>query len=296
MDSTQTTVLANCPLCGTTADSATPLATYAELTWVRCPICDLIYKRSEAPDAGAVDFYEGGYFGTGDQGRRYTQRRARRIQKSRNQILDVLNHVPGGPLLDIGCSMGYTLEAARSLGLPATGADISEFAIRTCRELGFRAEKGVLGQMPFAAGEFDIVTMKHVLEHTPDPRSALRDVRRILSPGGALFIAVPHGGNRKVRTQPQSYQYFVPSRHGREHFVYYTPATMTRMLTDEGFAVRRVNPELLHRRAPALRRLGETVAAPFRAVGQVLTDVVQARKEFWLVAVKTGDGASRSAA
>lgn len=295
MDSAQPIVMANCPLCGTSADSANPVASYPELTWVRCPRCSLIYKRSETPDAAAAGFYEGGYFGTGDQGRRYTQRRARRIQKSRNQILDVLNHAAPGALLDIGCSMGYTLEAARSLGLPATGADISDFAIRTCRELGFRAEKGVLGQMPFRDGEFGIVTMKHVLEHTPDPRSALRDVRRILVPGGALFIAVPHGGNRKVRTQPQTYQYFVPSRHGREHFVYYTPETMGRLLTEEGFAVRRVNPALVHRRAPPLRRLAETAAAPFRAIGQALTDAAQARKEFWVVAAKTADEASRPA-
>lgn len=291
----QPIVLAACPLCGTAADGATPIASYAELTWVRCPRCELIYKRSESPDSGAADFYEGSYFGTGEQGRRYTQRRKRRIQKSRNQILDVLNFVPGGPLLDIGCSMGYTLEAARSLGLTATGADISDFAIRTCRELGFRAEKGLLGQMPFRDGEFGIVTMKHVLEHTPDPRSALRDVRRILTPGGALFIAVPHGGNRKVRSQPQTYQYFVPARHGREHFVYYTPETMTRLLSEEGFAVRRVNPALVHRRAPALRRLGESAIAPFRAIGQALTDAIQARKEFWLVAVKNDGEASRPA-
>ena len=281
----QPPVLTRCPLCDAGVETTRVVATYPELTWVRCD-CGLIYKRSEHPDPAAVDFYEGGYFGTGEQGRKYTQRRKRRVQKSRNQILDLLNHAPPGPLLDIGCSMGYTLEAARSLGLTPTGSDISEFALEQCRALGFRAERGELGRLPFADGEFGLVTMKHVLEHTPDPRAALREVRRVLRPGGGLFIAIPHGGYGKSLRRPQESQFYLPARHGREHFVYYTPATLTRLLEGEGFRVARVNPALLHRRAGAARRVGEALAAPFRALGQALVDVVQARKEFWLVAVR----------
>jgi hypothetical protein len=47
-----------------------------------------------------------------------------------------------------------------------------------------------------------------------------------------------------------------------------------------------VNPALVHHRAGAARRAGEALAAPFRALGQALVDVLQARKEFWLVAVR----------
>jgi SAM-dependent methyltransferase len=285
MSQTQPPVLSACPLCGAGVESTRIVATYPELTWVRCS-CGLIYKRSELPDPKAVDFYEGGYFGTGDQGRRYTQRRQRRVQKSRNQILDLLNHAPPGPLLDIGCSMGYTLEAARSLGLTPTGSDISEFAIGECRSLGFRAERGELGRLPFADGEFTLATMKHVLEHTPDPRSALREVRRVLRPGGGLFIAIPHGGYGKSLRRPQQSQFYLPQRHGREHFVYYTPRTLTKLLENEGFRVARVNPALIHRRAGTARRLGEVLAAPLRALGQAFVDAIQARKEFWLVAVR----------
>jgi SAM-dependent methyltransferase len=285
MPSDQPIVLSHCPLCGTSVTSARPVATYAELSWVRCP-CDLIYKRSEIPDPKSADFYEGGYFGTGDQGRRYTQRRARRVQKSRNQILDLLNHAPAGPLLDIGCSMGYTLQAARELGLTPTGSDISEFALSECRSLGFRAERGELGKLPFADGEFSLVTMKHVLEHTPDPRSAVREVRRVMRAGGGLFIAIPHGGYGKSLRRPQESQFYLPSRHGREHFVYYTPTTLTKLLESEGFLVVRVNPALVHRHASLPRRFGETLLAPLRALGQAAIDAAQARKEFWLVALR----------
>lgn len=284
----QPVVLDRCPLCAAGVGESRPLAQYEELTWVACR-CGLIYKHAERPDPAAADFYEGGYFGEGEQGRRYTRRLGRRVQKSRNQILDLLNHAPPGPLLDIGCSMGYTLRAARELGLTPTGSDISEFALKTCREQGFRAERGELGALPFADGEFALVTMKHVLEHTPKPREALREVRRVLRPGGGLFIAIPHAGYGKARRNPQQSGFYLPARHGREHFVYYTPETLTRMLVSEGFRVARVNPALLHRRAPAARKVGEALVAPLRALGQALVDLAQARKEFWLVAVKTAE-------
>jgi len=279
----QRDVLTACPLCASAA--ARPLAVYPELTWVSCD-CGLIYKRSEVPDPAVAEFYESGYFGAGEQGRRYTQRTRRRIQKSRNQILDVLNVVPPGPLLDIGCSVGYTLRAARELGLSPTGSDLSQYAIRSCREQGFRAEAGELSKLPFADGEFGIVTMKHVLEHTPDPRAALREVHRVLKAGGGLFIAIPHAGYRKARRAPQASRYYLPAAHGREHFVYYTPATLTRLLEQEGFAVKAVNPQLLHRRAGLPRQLGEALVAPLRWIAQRLADALGLRKEFWLVAVR----------
>ena len=282
-DVPQPIVMAACPLCRST--QAAPLATYPELTWVRCG-CNLIYKRSEHPDPASDGFYESGYFGAGEQGRRYTQRTRRRVQKSRNQILDALNFVTPGPLLDIGCSVGYTLQAARALGLEATGSDLSHYAIETCRGQGFRAEVGELSRLPFQDGEFAVVTMKHVLEHTPDPRSALREVRRVLRPGGGVFIAIPHAGYHKAVRDPQASRYYLPAAHGREHFVYYTPTTLSRLLQEEGYRVVAVNPRLLHRSVSWPRRVAELLVAPLRYITQRVADGRGLRKEFWLVAVR----------
>ncbi len=273
-----------CPLCRGT--SFRTIATYPELEWVECN-CGLIYKRAESADVRPPDFYEGGYFGEGEQGRRYTKRRARRVQKSRHQILDMLNYAPPAPLLDIGCSVGYTLQAARELNIEPAGADVSEYAVKACREQGFRAEVGTLDQLPFADGTFGLVTMKHVIEHTPQPRAALAEVRRVLRPGGAIFIAVPQAAYWKARLWPQNYHYFLPQHHGIEHYVYYTPRTLARLLREEGFRTVRVNPALWHRHVPPLRRLGQMLGAPFRGLGQALVDSAHQRKEFWLTALRS---------
>ena len=275
-------VMPRCPFCG--GEDHSILARYPELVWVRCA-CGGIYKRWQRPGQLAADFYESAYFGAGSGGRAYTRRGRRRVAKSRHQILDVLNHAPRGPLLDIGCSMGYTLRAARDLGLDATGTDISRHAVETCRRLGFRALPGRLDTLPFADAAFGIVTMKHVLEHTPDPRRALAEVRRVLRPGGGLFVAVPHAGYHRARRDPQRSKYFLPHAHGGEHHVYYTPATLARLLRDCGFTVARMHPALLHREAAWPLWIAQLVLAPVRALAQAVANTLDLRKEFWVVAL-----------
>lgn len=276
-------VLPRCPLCR--GDAHDIVARYPELVWVRCA-CGLVYKRWQRSGQLAEDFYERGYFGDGAQGRGYTQRTARRIAKSRHQIRDLLNHAAPGPLLDIGCSMGYTLRAAAGLGLEAAGTDISRHAVETCSAQGFRTALGRLDALPFADGEFALVTMKHVLEHTPDPRRALAEVGRVLRPGGGLFIAVPHAGYHRARRNPQASRFFQPSAHGGEHFVYYTPATLGRLLVECGFEVMRTHPALLHDTAPLTVRAAQAAFAPLRACAQFVADRLDLRKEFWTVALR----------
>jgi SAM-dependent methyltransferase len=271
-------VIGACPLCG--GASATPYASFPELLWVKCA-CGLIYMHSaldtgnSPPPGDAIN-------------QRYEQRLRRRVSKSRHQILDVLNFVAPGPCLDIGCSLGYTLRAAVELGLAASGLEISEAAARVCREQGYDVRVGSMTSMPFAAGQFQIVTMKHVLEHTPQPRAALGEVRRVLRSGGGLFIAVPHARYRKAVRDPQTCRFFLPSGHGPVggHFIYYTPATLSRLLQEEGFTVVSVHPQRVHRRSSGPQRLLQRLVAPLRWAGQRLVYGLGLKKEFWLVAVK----------
>ncbi len=271
-----------CLLCGST--DAGVLCEYPELTWVKCR-CGLVYKRDESvPEVQ----YQEQYFLNRESGRRqYDKRALRRMRKSRSQILDLLNHTPPGPLLDVGCSLGYTLKAALKLGLPATGVDISEHAVTVCREQGFAAERGTLHGLPFSDGSFQLVIMKHVLEHTPRPREALREIWRVLRPGGGVLIAVPHGGYLKARLNPVGSRFYRPEVAGREHYVYYTPATLSRLLREECFdPVQLPHPRLFHRRAGFVRKTAEIAVAPLRFAAQRARSLVALDKEFWVTAVR----------
>ena len=229
--------------------------------------------------AGAQDGYGEAYFET------YRRRHRHRVAKARRQIVDALEHGARGPLLDVGCSLGYALEAARSVGLDACGVDVSEHAVAGCRSLGFDARVGSLEALPFEDGAFAMVVMKHVLEHTSQPRRALAEVSRVLRPAGVVFIAVPNADYFKAVRSPRTSRFF-RGEGGRAHYVYYTAATLGRLLEQQGFRVVQVHPCLLHRRAGRVRLARDVAALAGRWIARAVARRARLRKEFWLVAVR----------
>ena len=271
---------AACPLCRSALFRA--YVQRPKVLWVRCE-CGLIYKKWTAEPAGTRAAFD-------PLNTTYARRWRRRVAKSRHQIRDVLNHVPAGPALDVGCSLGYTLQAARALGMCATGLEYDPDIVAFCRSRGFQVEVGTMTAMPFAADSFQLVVMKHVLEHTGAPRAALREVRRTLRPGGGLFIAVPHAGYGKAQRAPATSRFYKYSDPDTGHAIYYTPATLARLVGEEGFDVVRIHPHLVHRRVPLPLKLAQVATFPLRWVIERLRDMLHIRKEFWLVAVKSDRG------
>lgn len=205
-----------CPLCG--ASTSVGVVSFQQLTYVRCTECRLIYKGEQAEGLGVG--YEEEYFRFNRA--KYLQRWAHRVRKCRRQILACLEFAPHArSLLDIGCSAGYVLAAARELELDPTGLDMSQFAVSLCHEKGFRAETGSLMQIPFPDETFDIVTLKHTLEHVEQPLRGLREVARVSKPGGVAFVIVPDADYWKLRWMPRRGRSFRPDRRGWQHHVYF---------------------------------------------------------------------------
>ena len=206
-----------CPVCG--APGATELVRFPELAFGTCAGCGLIYKRAQRPGLGAG--YDADYFAHGSA--RYTRRWAHRVRKCARQLLAAQEYAPAaGTVLDVGCSVGYVLEAGRRLGLAPTGVDPAAFAVEACRDRGLAAEVGTLETLPFDEGRFDLVTAKHTLEHLADPLAGLREIRRVLSPGGVALLVVPDADYWKRFLMPRRGGFFRPDRAGWQHHVYFT--------------------------------------------------------------------------
>ena len=94
-------------------------------------------------------------------------------------------------ILDIGCGTGANLELLEKFG-EVEGVDISEEALAFCRERGFaNVRHGAAEQLPFQDAAFDVVTALDVIEHLDDDVSSLREMRRVLRPGGYALLFVP---------------------------------------------------------------------------------------------------------
>ncbi len=111
----------------------------------------------------------------------------------------------GTRLLDLGCGAGrHAFEAARR-GAQVVALDTDRNELRQVAAItaamdeageippgaGIRAASGDATSMPFGDGSFDIVIAAEVMEHIPADQAALREVARVLRPGGLAAVTVP---------------------------------------------------------------------------------------------------------
>ena len=97
-------------------------------------------------------------------------------------------------ILDAGCATGGLLTALRDHGFTAVaGLDPSPRCAAACRERGFEAYVGSIStaSAPAHMPKFDCVVVSHVLEHVYDIPAFFTAARRLLAPGGYLYIETP---------------------------------------------------------------------------------------------------------
>jgi glycosyltransferase involved in cell wall biosynthesis/SAM-dependent methyltransferase len=110
-------------------------------------------------------------------------------------LLDYLELEDGQRILDGGCGMGFYLMAMSKLrDLDLVGMDMWMDRLRWAKREQVPADLVAAGlyRAPFEDGVFDAVLLSEVLEHIPDESLALREIKRVLKPGGVLAVSVPH--------------------------------------------------------------------------------------------------------
>jgi SAM-dependent methyltransferase len=141
---------------------------------------------------------------------------------------------PEGTIVDVGCGSGQTLAWFLRMfpRWQALGCDISPDAVTAARTLGFDIAKASALGLPYVSGSADLVVSLDVLQHLPldgGDAIALGEMRRVLRPGGWLF----------VRTNAQSFPYSADDPDYQFHR--YQPAELRQKLADAGFVVRRLS-------------------------------------------------------
>ena len=94
-------------------------------------------------------------------------------------------------ILDVGCGTGANLLLLSKYG-DAEGVDVSEDALAFCRERGLdKVRLGAGEELPYKDGTFDLVTAFDVVEHMDDDLAGVKEMRRVLRPGGRVLLFVP---------------------------------------------------------------------------------------------------------
>lgn len=170
------------------------------------------------------------------------------VRGFRDTVARLRGMVGGGKLVDVGIGTGLLLHLAREGGFTPLGVEISPGAAEKARE-EFGVEVRVGDFMDVDIGEpAAAITMADVLEHTRDPRRFLTRAVELLRPGGAIFLAVPNHRStmfwaadllaRVPGLAPVVSRLYVPN-----HYYYFTPATLTRLVESVGLRVQVVRGE-----------------------------------------------------
>ncbi len=94
-------------------------------------------------------------------------------------------------ILDAGCGSGRNMVEFARHGT-VTGIELSDTSVALARERGAgEVVEGSVLDMPFEAGSFDLAASLDVIEHLQDDLQALRELRRVVAPGGSLLVTVP---------------------------------------------------------------------------------------------------------
>jgi SAM-dependent methyltransferase len=221
-----------CILCGVT--SRLPLIEQGSWRVHRCASCGLGFldPRPDAEELSrlyAADYFLSQYDGglkTGSPGLK------RRIAQEDHRVRFFRRMKKRGHVLDVGCGMGYFLQACREAGYDVSGIDISEDSASYVRnELGIAVRTGPIEHIGIPDGTIDIITMWHFLEHTPDPRIYLERARRWLKKDGLIVVDVPNYEGTDARKTWESWKgWQLPF-----HLYHFTPGTLTALLARHGF-------------------------------------------------------------
>jgi SAM-dependent methyltransferase len=273
---------ASCPVCATKEHA--PVVSFPELVFVRCRGCDVIYKSEQVPGLGAG--YETEYFQAGNS--KYFRRWEHRVAKCRRQVEACLALAPRAKnLLDVGCSAGYMIAAASSLNLDAVGLDYSAYVVEMCNKRGLKAVHGSLTNLPFGDQSFDIVSLKAVLEHVPDPMAGLREAARVLAPGGVIFVVVPDGDYFKNTWVPRTGRNFRPDARGWQHHIYFRSPSFALACARTGLRVAHEGRGALHLSStPAWKRPLERVRWAAQSLWTSFTRATRLRRDIHAFVVK----------
>lgn len=203
---------------------------------VRCRNCGLIYTNPRPTREGISRYYPSQYSAFAfSQGGLVGLLRRTLLEREVRRMGSLIGGV--GRVLEVGCGTGEYLAALQPVrGWSVMGLEPSPYAAQVAKERGLEVVTGTLEEAGLDDQAFDLVILRHVLEHLPSPSHTLGEVRRLLVDGGLCHLTLPDIGSWEAKLMGRFwYDLDLP-----RHLYHFTKKTLFDLLAKHRFQVRRI--------------------------------------------------------
>jgi SAM-dependent methyltransferase len=202
-----------------------------EFRLFECGRCRVVFLFPMLSDAELAPFYDTSYYG--EERRKFVGLLEASVRKFTAWKFNSLRPLvrPGERMLDVGCGRGTLLALARHAGVEATG-------IERQAPVGHSVPGVVYKNLPdcdFPDNHFQLVVLWHVLEHLTHPMEWLKEIHRILKPGGWFSVAVPNYGGAQAQASGEHWFHLDLPR----HLWQFNAESLDRSLVGTGFTISR---------------------------------------------------------
>ena len=214
----------NCPACN--SSSASLLGEKRGFDLLLCRACGTLYVSILPTNESRMHYETGGYYN--EESLLVPEFITTRLE----EIVDLFApYRRNNRLLDVGCGAGSLLAAAKRAQWDAEGVDVSQPTVEYLRNQGLRVFAGELIAASFPTAHFDVVTAGELLEHVPDPASLVKEIARVLRPGGIFWATTPHSKGASARVLKIKASVVSPP----EHLHLFSVRGLNELLTRHGF-------------------------------------------------------------
>lgn len=225
-----------CPVCGSEdiqpqLSAKDHTVSQKEFVIWHCNACAVRFTQ-DVPEQDAIGAYyaSDNYISHSDTKKGFINRlyhlvRQRTLQSKRRLVINETGMMKG-EILDIGCGTGAFLHNMQEAGWSITGLEPDEAARK--KAIGLYKLEPLASEKLFelAPATYQAITMWHVLEHVHDLHAYMKQIERLLAPGGKLFIAVPNYTSHDAAVYKQNWAaYDVP-----RHLYHFSPQSMECLL------------------------------------------------------------------
>ncbi|MBX9786760.1 MAG: class I SAM-dependent methyltransferase [Alphaproteobacteria bacterium] len=231
----------NCLLCND--NKITRIGEKNSYELIVCESCDLKFT-GRMPTAHELETYYSDYF---------VEKNIKNAEKKKKRLKRLIRLISfwskGKTFLDVGCSTGFAVGAAKELGYESMGIDLSDKAIQAAKALfptcKFRCQKTF--DLVKEDQKFDFLMCREVIEHTTDPLAFAQSLSSLVTPGGILYLTTPDAGHWRVPNDFVSWKEVVPP----EHLFFFNAKNLRKLLEAVGFELIYKQPKF----KPSLRVL-----------------------------------------